>query len=211
MNQMLIPGNKAGTFTIAATGEEVQLLKYREDDIVDSVYLASGAITAGKKLEFFTNPTVKGLQHANLTTARRISSDSEMIINRIGVLPAQAFGNTLANGDDVLKTSYAGVLTFKIGRERVITEGALVKYPTGLGVTGQMTTSDRSLLSIGVPSLAAAPQLLVPQKINDKDDLHSYITFPDNDWMTGTSAMPTLVGAMVWTIYVHGLITDPLR
>jgi len=211
MNQTLFPTDTAGVFMLP-NGEKVQLLKYREDDFYDTGFKAAGAITAGSKVELFKNQTGKGLQHTNLTTPRRITSDTEMIINRIGVLPAQAFGNELAKGGDIVKCAYAGVLTFKIGRERIVSEGPLVKYPTGLGVTGSTTESESSYLSVGVPSSAATPSLLVPQKITDKDDIFFDINFPDiESSFSATANLPTLEATLAWMGMLHGLITDPMR
>lgn len=212
MNQLplLQPTGEAGEFLIPALGQKVRLIKWKEDDYYDTVYRAAGAITAGVVLKFFTDTvTSKNLQHTNLSTQRRINAGSEMVMSRLGVLIGQAIGNAIVDGDDVLKVAYAGSLRMTIGKERIIAEGPLVKYQSGLGMTGSTTVGNRQILTTGVPSAAAAPSLLVAQPINDKNDLFADVTFADGATLNAAVVNPTLTGAVTLSIFLHGLIKDP--
>lgn len=208
MAAIVQPTDKAGELYIPALGRKVQLIEWREDDFYDSVYQASGAITAGTSLELFRDLTNKNLQHTNLRTARNIPSGSEFVMNRIGVLIAQAFSNTVPIVGDLLKAAYAGTLTFKIN-DRLVSEGPLFKYQSGYGMTGSTTANSTSLVTTGVPSLAAAPNLLVAQPIKDNDDLQSTIDFKGDAWITGSQVGTTLTGALVFMNMLHGLIKKP--
>lgn len=210
MLPLLQPTGNAGEYFIPALGQTVKLVKWKEDDYYDTVYRALGAIAAGTKLKFFTDTvTSKNLQHTNLAQQRRINSGSDMVMSRIGVLIAQAVGNVVADGDDVLKCAYAGSIQFKIGKERIVAEGPLVKFQSGLGMTGATTQNDHGVFTTGVPSAAAAPQLLVAQPIKDGDDLYADLTFEDGTGLNAAYVMPTTVRALAFTIFLHGLIKDP--
>jgi hypothetical protein len=65
-------------------------------------------------------------------------------------------------------------------------------------------------LTSGVPSAAAAPQLLVVQPIADDDDLNGEIKFFDNSWLPGGSSLPTTALVSGYTIYLHGVVKSPL-
>lgn len=189
-------------------GRVIKLVEWREGDFWDSVTQGSGAVTAGTSLELFRDLTNKNLQATNLRVPRNIPAQSEFIMNRIGVVIAQAFSNTLVVVSDILKCAYDGSLTFKIN-DRLIEEGPLFKFQTGYGVTGGTTENNVSLATTGVASAAAAPQLLVAQNVNDKDDLQGTIDFKNDIWITGSSVMPTLTGRVVFTCMLHGFIKKP--
>lgn len=212
MNQvpLLQPTGNAGEYLIPALGQKVKLVKWKEDDYYDTVYRALGAIAAGVKLKFFTDTvTSKNLQHTNLAQQRRINSGSDMVMSRVGILINQATGNVVTDGDDMLKCAYAASIQFKIGKERIVAEGPLVKFQTGLGMTGATTINNRGVYTTGVPSAAAAPQLLVAQPIKDSDDLYGDLTFEDGTGLNAAYVMPTTTGVTSFSIYLHGLIKDP--
>lgn len=199
------PTGNPGELFFPALGKTIKLIEWREGDFYDSVTRASGAITAGVSLELFRDLANKNLASSNLKTPRRIPSNSEFIMNRVGVLINQAFSNTIATGTDVVKAAYAGHLTFNIN-DRLVSQGPLVTYQTGYGVTGFTTENNTHVLTTGVPSAAAAPQLLVAQNVTAVDDLGGTIEFRDDVWITGSSVMPVLTGRMVFTLYLHGFI-----
>jgi len=209
MNQvpLLQPTGNAGEYLIPALGQKVKLVKWKEDDYFDTVYRALGAITAGTKLKFFTDSvTSKNLQHTNFAQQRRINSGSDMVMSRVGILICQATGNVITDGDDILKAAYSASIQFKIGKERIVAEGPLVKYQTGLGMTGSTVKNNAAVLTTGVPSAAAAPQLLVAQPITDKDDLYADLAFEDGTGLNAAYVMPTMTGVTSYSIFLHGLI-----
>lgn len=213
-------GREAGSLFIPALGKAIKLVEWREDDFYDTVVTgdvsaAAALLTAGTSLEFFRDLASKNLQHTNLRTARRIPAGSEFIMSRIGVLPNQAFGAVSALASDVVKHCYAATLTFKIN-DRLVSEGPLYKYQSGYGITGSVgpTTAGLAvggdfagLATIGVPSAAAAPNLMVAQPIMDDDDLVATIDYRGSSWATG-SVMPT-VKALGLTLTLHGFIKKP--
>lgn len=207
-NEIVQQTGKAGELYIPALGQTVRLVEWREDSYRDSVSQDAGAITQGLTLDLFRDLTNKNVQHCNLKTQRRIPSGSTFVLNRIGVLIAQAFSNTIVALDDILKVAYDGVLTFKIN-DRLVAEGPLVNFPSGYGMVGSTTANDRSLVTTSVASPAAAPNLLVAQTVTDTDDLNGEIVFKDDKWITGSSVMPTLAGRVVITADLHGLIKKP--
>lgn len=199
-------GSEPGTL-ILPDGRVVRQVEWREDDFYDSVQHAA-SITAGNSLEVFRDLSNKNLPATNLKTSRRIPAGSEFILSRVGVLIQQAFQNTVASDDDILKLAYAATLTFKIN-DRLVTEGPIVKYSSGLGMAGQTTRNNTGNVTTGVPSVAAAPTLLVAQTVGDDDDLNAQVEFKDNSWLAAGSLMPTLTNRNVVQIYLHGFIKKP--
>lgn len=204
-------GREAGSLFIPALGKAIKLVEWREDDFYDTVVTgdvsaAAATVTAGTSLEFFRDLASKNLQHTNLRTSRRIPAGSEFIMSRIGVVPNQAFGNVMASPTDLVKHCYAATLTFKIN-DRLVSEGPLYKYQSGFGITGSTTQNDTGLATIGVPSAAAAPNLMVAQPVQDDDDLVATIDYKSNSWATN-AVMPS-VKAIGITLSLHGFIKKP--
>lgn len=215
MAALATPGKEPGTLNIPALGRTIKLVEWREDDFFDTVSTAdpsqaAATVTAGTSFEFFRDLNNKNLQHTNLRTARRIPAGSEFIMARIGVMVCQAFGNVVALPDDVVKIAYAATLSFKIN-DRLVSEGPLYKFQSGYGVTGSVsdtnTTVKSGYVTIGVPSAAAAPSLMVAQPVMDDDDLMATLNFASNAWATG-AVQPSIKG-MAISLLLHGFIKKP--
>ena len=213
-----VPTGKAGELYIPALGQTVQQVEWREDDFYDHVQ-ADNAPAAGAQYIFFRDLGQKNLQSCNLRQQGKIPSNSEMVIARIGVHLAQAYGNQLPTDADLIKLAHAALLTFQIN-DRLVAQGPLFKYQSGYGMTGSTTRTGTGVVTTGVPSTAAAPQLLVAQPISEKDDLVCNISILDNKWLniagtTGASQMPVFStqGAValqpVMGVFLHGLIKKP--
>lgn len=218
-------GREAGTLFIPALNRSIKLVEWREDDFYDTVVTghanvgaAAAALSAGTTLELFRDIGNKNLQHTNFRTARRIPAGSEFIMSRIGVVPNQAFGDVIAAPEAITKLAYAATLTFKIN-DRLVSEGPLYKYQSGYGVTGSVTTTAADttlgLVTVGVPSAAAAPNLMVAQPVSDDDDFVATIDFRSQPWATmagaggaATGPMP-LISGMGITVITHGFIKKP--
>jgi len=207
MAALAVPGKDPGTLVIPALGRTIKMVEWREDDFYDSVQVPA-VITAGTSLEVFRDLANKNLPHTNLRTSRRIPAGSEFIMARVGVVIAQAFGNLLPTDDDVIKAAYAATLTFKLN-DRLITEGPVVKYQSGIGISGSTTRNATGVVTTGVPSAAAAPSLMVAQPVADDDDLVAQVEFKDNAWLAAGSVMPTLSQRAVFTVMLHGFIKKP--
>lgn len=206
--ELIVPTGEAGVYEIPALGRKVKLVEWKEDDYYDSVFQLAGAIAAGTQLEFFRDLANKNLQHTNLARSRNINAGDELVMSRIGLHVAQSVGVLISFGDDINMIAHTGSFTMKIGKTRIIAEGPVYKYQSGLGVTGSTTDTDRSYVTLGVPSAAAAPQLLVAQPVSDKDDLYGTLAFLNAAWVTGYT-VPTLNQVSVITAFLHGLINSP--
>jgi hypothetical protein len=209
MAQVAQMGRDAGTLVVG--GKVIKLVEWREDDFYDTVCTAdpsaaAALVAAGTSFEFFRDLSNKNLQHTNLRTARRIPAGSEFIMTRVGVVPNQSFGNVVAVPAEIVKLAYAATLTFKIN-DRLISEGPLYKYQSGYGVAGSTTENATGYVTIGVPSAAAAPSLLVAQPVQDDDDLVATVDFKSNGWQAG-AVMPTIKGMGI-SLVLHGFIKKP--
>lgn len=205
---VVVQGKEAGELRIPSLGRSIRLVEWREDDFFDTEQFAAVTPTAGSSLEFFRDLSDKNIQHTNLKTPRRIPAGSEFILTRIGLVPHQALANTLVTDDDIIKMSYACSLRFQIN-DRLISEGPMFKYQSGYGVTGSTTRNATGVVTLGVASAAAAPNLLVAQSVKDDDDLNATLDVKDNAWINGGSTMPTLTTRAAVSLMLHGLIKKP--
>jgi hypothetical protein len=211
----VVPTGKAGELFIPALNRTIRQVEWREDDFYDTVEVTAAA-QAGSEYNFFReNLPTKKEQHANIATQGRLPSGQELVMFRMGIHVRAYRGNAAAKSADQLKIIENGVFEFKLG-ERLVSRGPLLKYGSGYGVSGALANDSQAAgaveiaaLSIGVPSQAAAPVLLVPQEINDQDELYGRLFFPAAAWLgayTGaTPAAVTLVSA-----FLHGFIKKPL-
>lgn len=207
MADVIVPTGNAGEFEIPSLGKKIKLVEWREDSFYDTVQLDALAPAAGSSLEFFRDLANKNLQHTNLKTVRRIPSNTEFIMTRIGVVPNQALGNVLPTDEDVIKLAYAASLTMKLN-DRLIVEGPLYKFQSGLGVAGSTTRNATGIVTMGVASAGAAPSLLVAQSVKDTDDLVATLDHRNTAWLATTS-LPTYTVRMGVTLDLHGLIKKP--
>ena len=207
-SNIAIPGKEAGEVYIPALNKTFKQVELREDDHFDTVQRASGSVTAGTELTLFRDLTDKNEQHTTLQTSRRIQAGDEAAIFRIGVELPAAIGNTLPVYADYRKVAGNAQLEVIFNR-RMITTGPLIKYPGGYGIGGFSDETGATAFSIGVPSVAASPTLFVPQQLKDDDDIKAKIRFPDAAWIT-SYAVPVLAGAMLFRVFLHGVMKQPL-
>lgn len=197
---------KPGTYYIPTTGQLFRAQELTEDSFFDSVVQGTGSVSAGTKAVFFNADTNKNFQHTNITTVRRIPSTVEFSMTRLGLIPAQAIGNTLVSDSDILKSLYTVALKFNLGKQE-IARGPAWKYPAGYGATGSTTRTTTGVVSNGVASAAAVPPLVVTQPVNQNDDLDGDLRWDNATWIT-SYAVPVLdaggVGA-VFTLDLHGI------
>lgn len=214
MNQQIaIPTDKAGELYIPALGKKFMQVELREDDVFDTVQLPTGAVAKGAEFEFFRDIQNKNEQHTNIPQSRRIQAGDEVAVFRIGLYPRNRTGATAVVMGDILQVVDNAHFILKFNR-RIVTDGPALKYPTGYGVTGVSNTvaaAGQEALSLGVPSVAAAPTLFVPQQLRDNDDIICKLRFPDASWITGYDA-PTLASTDGLTVsaFLRGVIKSPL-
>lgn len=208
---MAVQQVKPGEFLVPELGRVIRITDVRQDDFYDTVSLALGAITAGTQKKLFDSISNKGKQHCNLTNARRIPGRNRFNLLRVGFAIRQAAGNTLALASDMLKVYEAGSLKFSINT-RLVTEGPLIKYQSGYGVSGSSTENNVSLITLGTPSQVAAPRFIAAQPINDEDDLDCEVNFYSigtGTWDT-TPSMPTTTAHLHLSVFLHGIIEKPI-
>jgi len=178
------------------------------------VQVQTGAIEAGTELEFFRDIQNKNEQHTNIPQSRRIQAGDEVAVFRIGLYPRSTLGATAAVIMDVKQIVENAHFVLNFNR-RVITSGPALKYPTGYGLSGfsdvGAAQAGASAVSIGVPSVAAAPTLFVPQQLRDNDDIICKLRFPAAAWVTGYDK-PTLTGVdgVAVSTFMRGVIKSPL-
>jgi hypothetical protein len=210
-----IPTSNPGELYIPALDKTIQQIEWREDDIYDTVAQPSGLITAGTELDLFLNLQGKQLQFSSLKKASSIPANNQVVVSRVGVHINQALGAVLPTDGDIIAIAHAGVLQFAVNG-RLITQGPLLKYQSGYGMTGSTTRNATGIVTTGVPSAAAAPSLYVAQPVTDNDDITGSVTFPSLGWLA-TNADGAIVGttlpspttAIAMTCYLHGIIRKP--
>lgn len=193
-----------GSYEVEGLNFKFRLNEWRVGDVKDSVQLPA-TITAGTKLVLFRDVTNKNLQHNNQdNNAGRLSAHTDLIINRISVHPAQAFADTVVLDTEIIKLVHSAALEVFIN-QRKVTDGALYQYPSGYGVTGSTTRNNTGVVTNGTANYAAAPQLLVAQKIGPSDSFKAEITFYDNAWLA-SGIQPSFTNRMVVTCLLEGLL-----
>lgn len=217
MNQQIaVPTGKAGELFIPALGKSFMQVELREDDIYDTVQVGAvaGAIPAGSEFEFFRDLSNKNEQHTNIPQPRRIQSGDEVAIFRIGLYARNKCGSIHVVATDILQIVENAQLDLRFNR-RIVTSGPAMKYPTGYGVAGFSdlggVAAGNQAVSIGVPSVAAAPTLFVPQQLRDNDDIVAKLRFPSAAWLTGyVVPTTTSVAGVPMTLFLRGVIKSPL-
>ena len=208
MSAIAIPTKNPGEVYIPSLGKTFQQVELREDDVFDNIVIPSGAIAAGTEFVFFRDLTNKNEQDTNIPTQKRIASGDEVAVFRIGIHPREAIGTALPTFNDMRKVLGNGQLDVKFNRRQIST-GPMIKYPSGYGMGGYSDETGATAVTVGVPSVAAAPTLFVPQQLKDDDDLNCRLRFPDASWVSGYAA-PTLGAAVKIALLLHGVMKNPL-
>lgn len=198
-----IPG-KPGHF-VDSNGEVIILTEARESDRYDSENLASGAITAGTKLQLFSDLTSKNDLDANFPEAGKLVTGAErMVMEWLGVGVELANGTIIKSGKDVKRVLAHGYLSFKLNK-LTVEEGPLTRFPPGYGLSGNSVQSDEAVINNGVPATASVRGLKELQMITDDHTVKCNIEFPARTWLT-TSTLPTMDAETVLRVYVHGIL-----
>src|SRR5690606_38865953 len=102
----------------------------------------------------------------------------EMILDRIGIQIPMSYGNVLVAPEDIKRVAENGYLVFRINRKDVA-EGPLLKFPSGYGLSGMTNADNDGVLSIGVPSTAAAAKLVREQSLTSDHEVEGIVQFYD--------------------------------
>jgi hypothetical protein len=194
---------KPGVFLNKLTGTIVNIVEWREDDKYDTAEIVAGAIAAGTTFNFFQNLNQKSLIDTNLTTPSRLSGGEEMIVDRVWAYLPMGVGNALPPPADLKKIVDDGYMKFTINRLDLC-EGFLAKFPSGYGLSGNTVETGQGIVSLGVPSTAAAAKLVREQELNSNHDLAAVLTFFPRTWATAIA--PTTTVMVHVKAGFHGLV-----
>jgi len=203
----LQPTAQPGVF-VGSDGEKIKLVEWRDDWRYDSVVVWNGTtpMPAGIQFVFFRDLGGKDPIDINISQARRLSAGEEMIIKYFGL----HFSTRAPGGTEIIPLNFKWAaerlyLNFKINKQDVA-EGPAMCFQTGLGVSGYTSQATTSILSNGVPSMAAVRPLLVEQKVTSERDLDASLTHSGADWIQAGGAT-TYVGAANLTTMALGIST----
>lgn len=204
-----------GTIKDTVTGEEFEDVNVRSDTLHDTVLFVSGSQAAGTKRVVFRDVQDKDVIHTTLTQSKKVPENNIMKMNRVGVYVLQANGNALSVIDDVLKLICGAYMSFKLNSQEIV-KGPLYKFPSGFGATGSTTANNRSLVTVGPPSLVAVPELEQEQILTDKTELNTTIEVTGADWITSTKitsattyTQPSFSIDVPVAVHFGGLIEKP--
>lgn len=200
---------RPGKFLETGTGQVIDISDYREDDKYDTEIIPAGAIAAGTQFLYFRNVAAKQRIDTNFLQQSRLSAGEEMIIDRVGFTIRMATGNLLPAPADIKRVAEDAFWRVEVNSLLLI-EGPLIKFPSGYGLAGNTVENGQGIVSIGVPSTAAAAKLLKTQLVTSEHDLQGFLTFFNRDW-TGASLaaadrMPILSTPIFGTGWLHGLV-----
>ena len=208
--------DETGVYEIEGLGTKIRLLEWRAGSFYDSLQFQQGLQQAGSQQQLFQNLQNKNRQFSNLdNNAGRLPALNELITNRVGAHLLQAFGNTVINDADIIKFAHAAYMRVSVNQTRLIFDAPLYTAQSGYGVQGSTTRNSTGVVTVGVPSAAAAPQLLVAQPIGPNDSIgtDSYVTLYNNNWITGSNpvggVLPTFDTSVFATIFLDGLVKKP--
>ena len=205
--------DESGVYEIEGLGTKIRLLEWRAGSFYDTVAFASGLQNPGTQQFLFQNLQSKNRQFTNLdNNAGRLPALNELITNRVGAHILQGFGNVVTTDSDIIKLSHAAYMRVSVNQTRIIFDQPLFTAQSGFGVTGSTTRNNTGVVTIGVPSAAAAPQLLVAQPIGPNDSIgtDSYIVlYANTGWTNAPLAMPTFDNSVGVTVFLDGLIKKP--
>lgn len=215
--------DETGVYEIEGLGTKIRLLEWRAGSFYDSLQFQQGAQQAGTQQQLFQNLQNKNRQFSNLdNNAGRLPALNELITNRVGAHLLQAFGNTVISDSDIIKFAHAAYMRVSVNQTRLIFDAPLYTAQSGYGVTGSTTRNNTGVVTVGIPSAAAAPQLLVAQPIGPNDSIgtDSYVTLYNNNWILNTQingnpasilggTLPTFDTAVFTTVFLDGLVKKP--
>lgn len=208
---VLRPTSETGVYEVEGVGTRIRLIEWRAGSFYDSVAFAAAAITPGTNQNLFQNLQNKNRQHTNMdNNSGRLPALTELICNRIGVHFTQAVGDVVTVDEDIIKLSHAAYMQVFVNQDRRIADAPLYTFQSGYGVVGTTTRNNTGVVTVGVASAAAAPQLLVAQPIGPNDALTGKIQIDDAaGWLGGGYANPALANQNVVSVFLDGLIKKP--
>ena len=200
---------RPGKFLETSSGRVLDISDYREDDKYDTIAIPLGAMAAGTQFIFFRDVAGKNLIDTNFTQQSRLSAGEEMIIDRVGVTVRNATGAILPTPTDIKEVAENAYLRIDINR-LLMQEGPVIKFPSGYGLAGNTVENGQGIVSIGVPSTAAAAKLLKTQLITAQNEVLGTMTFFSRAWAVpnpfAADPLPNFSVDLMVTCWLHGLL-----
>lgn len=204
-----------GLFRDTDSGQVVNIRDFREGDKYDTVVFPAGEpIQPGTEFIFFQDIQQKRDLDTNFKTPRKLSAGESMVLDRIGLYPRLALGDTIDLPRDIKKILENAFYRLKIN-DILQDEGPAIKFPSGYGIYGQTTENDAGVISLGVPATASAARLVKKQMLNQNHELDGVLRFDARNWLTTSGSAqgpipaytnPELERPLVVTNFLHGLI-----
>lgn len=198
---------RPGEFVVSGTNEIIKILEYRDDMMYDTVDLQIGTTSTafGTDNLFFDNLTSKKKRDTNFLQVHKIPQNWEVIIMKLGLYAHACTGNTLPVPADLKKVYENGYLNVKIN-EQDIADGWVLGYQAGVGLAGMTQETGQGIVSPGTPSVAAAPTLLVPQKLINDHYIGANLRFDNFAWTTTAYAAGNLSVGLTAKLVLRGFI-----
>ena len=217
--------NQTGVYMIEGLGTEIRLLEWRAGSFYDTVCFTAGAQSPGANQYLFQNLQGKNRQWTNLdNNAGRLPALNELIVNRIGAHIVQSIANVVVSDADIIKFAHAAYMRVSVNQTRIVFDAPIFTAQSGFGISGSTTRNNTGVVTTGVPSAAAAPQLLVAQPIGPNDSIgsDSYIVMYANSWLvpfgfggpavggfSTAETMPEFETPIATTVFLDGLVKKP--
>jgi len=203
---------RPGKFLDTNSGNVLDISDYREDDKYDTEVIPAGPVAFGTDFFFFRDIQGKQAVDTNFTQGSRLSAGEEMIIDRVGATVRNAAGRILPTPSDIKMITEDSFLRVTVNGI-TLSEGPLVKFPSGYGLAGNTNENGQGIVSIGVASTAAAKKLLKTQLITAQHEVLGQLTFQARLWANILLAIPDpgdrqadLSVACLVTVWLHGLL-----
>lgn len=168
---------------------KVQIWDFKEGSKYDSNVIPVGALAWGTPYQFFTNvPGNKQLIDCNIQTPGKLNAGEEMLVQKVGFFVHTNIGNQYANSATIkciLENAYLQIWVNNLP----FMDGPVLEFPTGEGVYGMTTDVNTSVMSNGIPSMAAIKKLKVPQFLNQQYDFRATVSFPDRAVWTAAAGV----------------------
>jgi len=209
-----------GGFVIAETGEKIYLIDKKEGNLYDTLVAGvddNGAgyqILQGEEYEFFVDVSNKSKAFTSFKVDKKVPAGWFIAVTKLGLIAKAYYGNTRAALSDILKIYENSVCEF-VKIETTKKEEPPIFWQSGFGWYGATTENNQSMVSSGVPSPAAIPNIKVPFSLVPGNDVEGYLRFPRNTLATQNTtaagaheayAYPALDGPVAMMIVMHGLI-----
>lgn len=195
-------GTQPGTIYIPGYGG-IRLDQWLEDVVYDSVTIPNGAITAGTSYDFFSDIQNKNDLQTDMSEASKLPEGWEMLIMKMGLVIDPSMGATATDLEDIVRLISHSFIEFRTGNSKVRRRCPTWAWPIGMGLYADTADGSQAIAGVGMPSIAQAPNLLVPIRITSR--LNFIATLEVSDAITISASS----GFKVWFV-LYGFVSQPV-